>query len=220
MTTVEITVRGSHAVTLPPEQATVFATVSAEGAQPQPVFDAVATALASVTASLADRHHVKRGPVRNFVVDQIRRGSHHPFNRDGEQLPLVHTAQVSITATFTDFDELSAWAGWSAGVPGMGIGHIDWGLTDATRMRAERKTRQKAVRDACRRAQDYADALDLGKVTVRTVSDPGIGGGPVQRKVMMARSVGDAMGTAPEVTLRPDDVQIEAQVEATFTVRG
>jgi uncharacterized protein YggE len=215
---VEITVRGSHAVTLPPEQATVYATVSADGVAPQPVFDAVATALSAVSESLQARHHPKKGPVTKFVVDQIRRGSHHPFNRDGEQLPLVHTASVSIIATFTDFDELAAWAGGTAGVPGVGIGYIDWALTDATRVRAERKIRQKAVRDARRRAQDYADALDLGKVAVRAISDPGLGVGPTHRKVMMASAVGDSMGGAPEVSLRPDDVHIEAQVEATFIV--
>ena len=108
MKPVEITVRGSHAVTLPPEQATVYAQVSADGAEPQPVFDAVATALAAVTTSLQARHHPKDGPVTKFVIDQIRRGSHHPFNRDGEQLPLVHTASVPIIATFADFDDLAA----------------------------------------------------------------------------------------------------------------
>lgn len=220
MKPVEITVRGSHAVTLPPEQATVYAQVSADGAEPQPVFDAVATALAAVTASLQARHHPKNGAVTKFVIDQIRRGSHHPFNRDGEQLPLVHTASVSIIATFADFEDLAAWAGWTAGVPGLGIGYVDWALTDATRLRAERRTRQKAVRDARRRAQDYADALDLGKVTVRTISDPGMGVGPAHRKVMMASAVADSTTGAPEVSLRPDDVHIEAQVEATFTVRG
>ena len=94
----------------------------------------------------------------------------------------------------------------------------DWALTDAKRLRVERKTRQQAVRDARRRAQDYADALDLGTVQVRTVSDPGVGG-PGQRKVMMASAVTDSIGGAPDVSLRPDDVDIEAHVEATFTVR-
>ena len=218
MAPVEITVRGSHTATLPPEQATVFANLGAEGPAPQPVFDAVATAAADVTASLQSLHHPKKGPVTKFVIDQVRRGSHRPFNRDGEQLPLVHTAVVSITATFTDFDDLSAWVSWSAGVPGLAVGYIDWALTDAKRLRVERTTRQKAVRDARRRAQDYADALDLGPVTVRTISDPGMGG-PPQRKVMMASAVADSMGGAPDVSLRPDDVQIEAHVEATFTVR-
>ena len=174
MTPVEITVRGSHTATLPPEQATVFANLGAEGIAPQPVFDAVATALADVTVSLESRYHAKKGPVVKFVIDQVRRGSHRPLNRDGQQLPLVHTAVVSITATFTDFDDLAAWVGWSAGVPGLAVGYIDWALTDAKRLRVERKTRQQAVRDARRRAQDYADALDLGTVQVRTVSDPGV----------------------------------------------
>ena len=83
MTPVEITVRGSHTATLPPEQATVFANLGAEGIAPQPVFDAVATALADVTASLEFRYHAKKGPVNKFVIDQVRRGSHRPVNRDG-----------------------------------------------------------------------------------------------------------------------------------------
>lgn len=219
MTPVQITVRGSHTTTLPPEQATVYANLAAEGPEPQPVFDAVATALAEVTRSLASRHHAKDGPVSKYVIDQVRRGSHRPFNRDGEQLPLVHTAAVAMTATFTDVDDLAAWVGWSASVPGLGIGYIDWGLTDARRRRVERKTRQKAVRDAKRRAQDYADALDLGSVRVHSISDPGMSG-QAQPKVMMARAMSAPADRSPEVSLRPDEVQIEAQVEATFTVMG
>lgn len=218
MAPVEISVRGSHTVALPPEQATVYATVSAEGPDPQPVFDTVATGSAAVTESLESRHHAENGPVTTFVIDQVRRGSYRPVSRDGEQLAPVHTAVVSVAATFTDFDDLAAWVGWSAGVPGMGIGHIDWTLTDDSRLRAERDVRQEAVRDARRRAQDYADALDLGAVEVRTISDPGMGP-PPQRKVMMASAMGDSRSATSEVSLRPDDVVIEATVEATFTVR-
>jgi uncharacterized protein YggE len=179
----------------------------------------VSTALADVARSLESRHHAENGPLTTFTIDQIRRGSHRPFNRDGEQLPLVHTASVSITATFIDFDDLAAWVGWSVGVPGLAVGFIDWALGDDDRLRVERETRQQAVRDAVRRAQDYADALDLGPVAVRSISDPGMGP-QVQRKVMMASAVAGSMGGAPEVSLRPDDVDIEAQVEATFVVRG
>lgn len=219
MTPVQITVRGSHTTTLPPEQATVHVNLAAEGPDPQPVFDAVATALADVTRSLASRHHGEDGPVTKYVVDQVRRGSHRPVNRDGEQLPLVHTAAVAMTATFTDFDDLAAWVGWSAAVPGLGISYIDWALTDTRRRRVERKTRQKAVRDARRRAQDYSDALGLGSVTARTVTDPGMGG-QIQPKAMLARAMSAPADRSPQVSLRPDEVQIEAQVEATFTVPG
>ena len=128
----------------------------------------------------------------------------------------MHTATVSLTATFTDFDDLAGWVGWSAGVPGLAVGHVDWALTEATRLQVERSTRQEAVRDARRRAQDYADALDLGRVSVRSISDPGTGGPPMP-KVMMARAMADP-GGAPQISLRPDEVEIQAQVEAMFVV--
>lgn len=218
MAPVEISVRGSHSVTLPPEQATVYAGLTAEGPAAQPVVDAVATGLAEVTDSLTSRHDETAGPVTAFTVEQVRRGSHRPFDRDGRQLAPVHTAAVSITATFTDFGDLAAWVEWSAGVPGLAVNHIDWALTDAERIRVERAVRQEAVRDAKRRAQDYADALDLGRVRVRTISDPGVGG-PAMRKVMMASAVSDT-GAPPHIALRPDEVEISAQVEATFRVDG
>jgi len=217
MTAVKITVQGSHTVTVPPEQATVHASLSIDGPSPDPVFATVAASVNEVRAALESRHDPKRGPVTRYAVDQIRMGSHRPYNQDGTQLPLVHTAAVSITATFTDFDDLAEWVGRSAGLEGLGINYIDWALTDANRLKTERKTRQKAVRDALRRAQDYADALDVGPVVVRSISDPGLGGGPVQRRVMMASAMADPAGGPRGFTLRPEDVEIRAAVEATFT---
>ena len=126
---------------------------------------------------------------------------------------------MSITATFTDFDDLAAWVRWGAQIGGLGISHVDWALTAASRRKVERKTRRRAVRDARRRAQDYADALDLGPVEVSSISDPGIGG-PGQRTVLMAAaSAAPAAGPA-EFALRPDEVEVAADVEAVFTVRG
>jgi uncharacterized protein YggE len=216
MTPVEITVRGSHTVRMVPERATVYANLAVDGPQPQPVFDAVAGALVDVTASLESRLNAERGPVTGFAVDQFRRTSQRPYNAQGKQLPLVHTAVVSITATFIDFDDLAAWVSWSAGVPGLGVHHLDWALTEATRLEVERSTRTEAIRDAKRRAQDYADALDLGPVTVRSISDPGTGGSALPVR-LMARAMADA-GGPPQVELRPDEVEISAQVEATFVV--
>jgi hypothetical protein len=59
----------------------------------------------------------------------------------------------------------------------------------------------------------------MGPVAVRTVSDPGLSG-PVQAKVVMARAMAAPDGGPAEITLRPEDVQIESQVEATFVVPG
>lgn len=217
MTDVEITVRGSHSVKLPPEQATVYVTVTADGPAPEPVVRLVAGTLAQVRASLEARHDPQRGPVTRFAIEQVRKGSHRPYNSDGEQLPLVHTAAVSVTATFTDIDELASWVDWAAPVDGVAIGYVDWALTEANRLTVERATRQEAVRDAKRRAQDYADALDLGPVAVRRISDPGVNS---HRKVVMASAMTPSADDGAGFTLRPDEVQVEAQVEATFVVGG
>jgi len=215
MTDVAITVRGTHSVTLPPQQATVYATVSADGPAAEPVLQLVVATLADVNASLQSRHDPAGGPVTRYAVEQIHKGAHRPYNQDGRQLPLVHTASATVTATFTDFADLAAWIEQVAGLDGVGINHIEWALTGDRRQAVEREARQEAVRDARRRAQDYADALELGPVVVRTVSDPGLSG-PEQPKIMMAR----AMAGAPEIALRPEDVEIAAQVEATFAVPG
>lgn len=218
MTAVEIAVRGSHTLTLPAETGTVHAMINGEGPEPQPVFDAVAQALAEVTGLLESRLHPKEGPVTKLVIDQVRRGSHRPFDRDGKQLPMVHTASVTVRAVFTDFDDLADWVESSAGIPGFGIGHIEWALTDTSRLRAERKARRKAVRDALRRAQDYADALALGSVSVRAINDPGLSGPRVRPRVMMAKSMSAPIEAAPGISLLPDDVDVAAEVEATFVV--
>ncbi|MCB0942297.1 MAG: SIMPL domain-containing protein [Mycobacterium sp.] len=218
MTVVEINVRGSHTVTLAPERATVHATVGIEGPAPEPVFEAVAAGLAEVVRSLEESHHAKRGPVTWYAVDQVRRGSHRPWNEQGEQLPLVYSATVSIAAKFRDFDELARWVAWSATVEGLSIRYVHWALTERRRIAVERKTRQQAVRDARRRAQDYADALDLGPVSVREISDTGLGrpGGPAP--LAMRAAAAAPGGDAPEFVLRPEDVEISAHVEAGFSV--
>lgn len=219
MTAVQIIVRGSHSVTLAPQRATIHATVSGQGRSAEPVFEKVAAALAEVSTSIDALHHPKRGPVTKYTIDQVRTGSHRPWNAEGKQLALVHTAAVSVTAVFTDFGELAAWVAAVAGIDGVGIGHINWELTDAKRLEVERKTRQKAVRDAKRRAQDYADALDLGTVRVRRISDPGLGERPME-KVFLARSMAAPADGAPQFELRPEEITIAAEVEATFTVPG
>jgi hypothetical protein len=202
---------------LAPQRATVHATVSGQGRSAEPVFEKVATALAGVSTSIDALHHPKRGPVTKYAIDQVRTGSHRPWNAEGKQLALVHTAAVSITAVFIEFGELAAWVAAVAGIDGVGIGHISWELTNATRLEVERKTRQKAVRDAKRRAQDYADALDLGTVRVRRISDPDLSERPME-KMILARSMAVSADGAPAFELRPEEITIAAEVEATFTV--
>lgn len=216
MTTVEIRVRGSHTATFPPEQATVRAAVSFDGPDAEPVLAAAAAALSLINTSIEERHHPKRGPITRYAIDHVRTGAHRPWNADGKQLPLVHTAVASVTATFIDFDELTRWVAESGSIEGLTIDHVEWDLSEVKLRKVERIARQKAVRDAARRAQDYADALGLGSVAVSAVNDPGLAD-TVGRKVVMA-SAAAAGGGPPALTMRPEDVQIHAEVEATFVI--
>lgn len=215
MASVVITVRGTHTVARAPERATVYASVSHDGPDPQPVFDAVTRTMQSVRESIETLHDPDRGPVTWFAVDQVRVNAHRPWNIEGEQLPLVHSAAASVAVRFRDFDVLARWISGNAALPGFTIGSVDWTLTRRRRAKLERKTRREALRDAARRAQDYADALDLGPVRVRSVSDPGTAG---PAAVVRMTSVAASMDDAPHLELRPDDVEIAAHVEATFTV--
>ncbi|WP_059021100.1 SIMPL domain-containing protein [Mycobacterium sp. M26] len=218
MSDVEIHVRGAHSVTVPPERGTVHVTLALEGPAPEPVFRAVSSSLAEVKATLEARHHPDQGPVTRYSVDQVRMGSHRPWHKDGKKLPLVHSASVTVEATFADFDALAAWVASAAGVEGLSISYLDWELTDSRRLALERATRQHAVQDARRRAQDYADALELGAVTVRSVSDPGLNRpAPAPRAAMLAQAAPPG-GGAEEFALRPQDVEVSAEVEATFVV--
>ncbi|BBZ74939.1 hypothetical protein MANY_02760 [Mycolicibacterium anyangense] len=217
MSDVEINVRGAHSVTLPPELGTVHVTLALEGPAPEPVFLAVTTALTEVKASLEARHQTGQGPVTRYSVDQVRMGSHRPWHKDGKKLPLVHTASVSVEATFADFDVLSVWVASAVGVEGLSISHLEWDLTETRRLEVERATRRHAVQDARRRAQDYADALDLGTVVVRSISDTGLNRpAPTPRAAMLAQAA--PQGGGDEFSLRPQDVDVDAEVEATFVV--
>lgn len=216
MGSVQINVRGSHTVTATPERATVRAAVSQDGPDPESVFAAVSATLARVRAGIEALYDPDHGPVTRYAVDQVRVGSHRPWNADGERLPLVHNAAVAVAATFRDFDALSSWVAANANESGVQIGSVDWTLTRRTRAKLERRARRRALRDAQRRAQDYADALDLGAVRVVTVSDPGVGA-PIGRKMVFAAAMSD-VPDEQRVSLRPEDVEIEAAVEATFAV--
>ena len=174
----------------------------------------MAAGLAEVARSLDELHHPKRGPVTWYAVDQVRRGSHRPWNEQGEQLPLVYSATVSIAAKFRDFDELARWVAWSATVENLSIGYVHWALTERRRLEVERKTRRNAVRDARRRAQDYADALDLGPVSVRGSATPAWAAPTVPRRGRWRRPPRPA--AMPGVRSASRDVKISAHVEAAF----
>ncbi|HWI43065.1 MAG TPA: SIMPL domain-containing protein [Nocardioides sp.] len=122
---------------------------------------------------------------------------------------------------FRDFAALAQWVGRHvAGTEGFSLDGVRWTLTEQRRLDLERDVRTRAVQDAARRAQEYADALGLGQVRPVAVADAGmlaqgleidgIGG------VGYARM--DVAGKEPgaELELSPEDIEVAASVDARF----
>ncbi|WP_319450194.1 MULTISPECIES: SIMPL domain-containing protein [unclassified Mycobacterium] len=212
----EITVRGSYAAFQQPERGTAHVSISYEGADMEPVYERVATDLEAVKASVLPLLDGERGPVTWWSAEQLRTWSAHPWNSDGEQLPLVHHASVGVQVKFLDFQALSRWVGQHvADTEGFRLARVEWALTVKRRDELAKEVRTRAVHDAVTRAQQYADALGLGTVVPVAIADVGMfkadGGfmAPQPRAMSAARSV-------PDVEFVPADIEVAAEVDARF----
>ncbi|NGN92291.1 SIMPL domain-containing protein [Nocardioides sp. KC13] len=219
MSDILIKVRGSHSVEVAPERGVVSAEVVFDGSSPEPVMERVQRGLHGVRAELERLE--RDGAIERFVVQRVRTSAERPWSQDGKQLPLVHRASVGLTAEFVDFTALSAWVGRTAADDGLQVHHIEWRLTKDSRLKVERDVRQEAVRQAKVRAQDYADALDLGPVAVRSINDVGVSHEVAYASAAMEMAAAPKMhrgSTAPDLAFDPDDITVNAEVEAAFTV--
>lgn len=217
---IEFVVRGSFVAYRAPERATVRARLAVDGADREAVHRRLTEDLTSVRASIDALHDPDAGPVTWWSAGQVRSWSNRPRNQDGEQLPLVHRSAVSLQVTFAGFVALGQWIGHHlSSTDSFAVDGIDWALTAAEAERLDREVRARAVADAQRRAQDYADALGLGTVRPVAIADAGMlgsglhpdgGGGPA----MYARAMKDHGDHA--VDLSPEDIEIRATVDARF----
>jgi uncharacterized protein YggE len=219
----EITVRGSFSAFQPPERGTVHASISYEGSEMEPAYDWVARDLEAVKNSVAALQDGDDGPVTWWSAEQLRTWSNRPWNQDGEQLPLVHHASVGIKVKFRDFSALSRWVGEHIGnLDGFRVSHVEWALTSKRRDELFLNVRTQAVRDAAARAQQYADALGLGKVSPVAIADAGMLGVGLRPEdgdgigYLRAGLVGSAGGV--DVELLPEDIEVSTAIDARFVV--
>jgi uncharacterized protein YggE len=216
----EITVRGSFSAFLPPERGTVRASITHEGADMGTVYDRVAHDLATVKASVTRLQAVDPAPLTWWSAGQLRTWSQRPWHKDGKQLPMVHHAGVDVEVKFRDFAALSRWVGEHvSGTGGFRVTQVIWALTAARRDALFADARTRAVRDALARAQQYADALQLGTVRPVAIADAGMlatqhlpeaaHGGTFLRAAASPAGGGD-------VELLPEDIEVSATVDARF----
>lgn len=219
MSEVLIKVRGSHSVEVAPERGVVSAEVRFDGPAPEPVMEQLRRGLRGVRTELERLE--QEGAIKRLVIQRARTSAERPWHKDGKQLPLVHRATVGLWAEFVDFKALATWVGRTAGDEGLRVDHVSWQLTKESRLKVERDVRQEAVRQAKVRAQDYADALDLGPVAVRSINDVGVSNQVAYASAAMdmeMASAGARKSAAPDLAFDPDDISVYAEVEAAFTV--
>ena len=214
----EITVRGRSSASEPPERGTVHATIAFEGPAMEPVYERVARDVDNVRRSV-ESLRAADGPVTRWSAQDLRTWSSRPWNQDGIRLPIVYHARVDIEVEFRDFTALSRWiTAHTNDTEGVRISDVEWSLSTRRDDELRRQVRTEAVEDAVRRAQQYADALHLGEVRPVAVADSGMlsavpspGGG---HDVGLMRSM--AVGSAPEIELVPEDIEVSATVDARF----
>lgn len=217
---VVIRVRGEFEREVPAERGTANLLVLAQGAEPGPVRARVEADAAAALADVRGRHDPDAGPVRRYVVGQVRTSVQQPSHK-GRPRPAVYHASVSISVEFDDVTRLGDWLSSLGAIEGVTVQGIGWDLAAEHRRELERTVRQEALRQARERAQDYADALDLGPVRPRLVADVGLLGtspAPFARATFAAAAAPESSGDGLGELLRPDDVTVQATVEAEFTV--
>jgi len=217
MADVEITVRGSHHAKVAPERARVRARVSLDGPELERVVAAAGHLAEQVRDSIVALHDPDAGPVVEWASDRMQTWSSRPWNQDGEQLPLVHHTQIGFDAEFADFTVLGRWLSDVAVLEGVHVDGVEWTLTDQHRDELLGEVRSAAVADARTKAELYARALGMTRVTALAIADAGMLGEGIHpvgvhegaaRMAMAARS--------PEIELEPRTIVVTAEVDARF----
>ena len=213
--TLEITVRGSAEKQYAPERAIASLSAAVEGNDKEQVYTEAVALQEPLTGQLAEL--VERGAVTTWSSDQVRVYSHRPWGEDGRRLRLVHNANISAHAEFTDFEKLSGFLDYWAGKDGVQVGGIRWDVTTKNRRVYEAEIRRAAVDDAVLKAQSYADALRRGRVHAVQLADPGmLQNDPGQPQPMVRMASFDKAGIGPELEMTPEDIVISIEVDAKF----
>lgn len=199
-----------------PERATVNLTVELSGYDREHVHSQVADVLQSVRADIKSMRDDQHGPVTWHAISNANTWS---WKDDGGT---KFTERIEVKAKFNDFARLGEWLNVILTKDGVRLGYINWALTDQRKKELERELRQKVVKLAKEKAEQYADAIDLRIIGTKAVADVGLlGSGSSYQNysgVAVSRSsaLGNAAGVSDSYNFSPEDVLISASIESEF----
>lgn len=221
MSEIEITVRGSFTAYAPAERATVRLAVQHDGGNPAKVLDATTRTSGSVRSAIERLHDPDAGPVTWWANQEMFTWAHRPWNNEGKQLPLVHSARVEFEVKFSDFSAMSAFLGSVGAEAGVTVRGIEWALTAKRREAMVNEVRVAAVRDAVAKAEAYASAFGLTEIRATAIADVGMlntgaPAAPSPSPMFARRAAADVGGADPQFA--PGDIAVNTEVDARFVV--
>ncbi|MGC5626960.1 SIMPL domain-containing protein [Georgenia sp. Z1344] len=225
-----INVDGLAARSIEPERATVHLTVSVDGKDRAEVVSDAGKAHASVVSAVETL--VGTGEVTTWSADNLRIDTTVDWVEKGtgknrESLPVErHRARSSVRVSFQDLTALGTFAAEVGAVQHVRLNDISWSLTKETRLAVMREIRTEAAIDARERAVAFADALELGPVTLSELTEGTFryeGGRRRQRPrgmsmdLMMSQPSGDTDEPDDDrFDLRPSTITVSTEVSAVF----
>jgi len=200
----------------PPQRATVHLDVKGSGLNREHVRAQVSDVLHQVRAQIESLHDEQEGPVTWFAVSKARTWSWK--DDDGVKF----SEEVCVKVKFCDFSCMGAWMNSVLAFKGARVWTIEWSVTELRKRELETWLRQKAVRSAKDKAEQYASALGLHVSSVKTVADEGFlekntSGG--MSSVAASRGGGGAgygKASSDAYQFTPEDVRMSASIEAEF----
>jgi uncharacterized protein YggE len=214
-----ITVAGVAEIEQAAELGTVRLTVGTDGPDREGVVDEAADIHAAITTEIRTLEQEDGSPVTAWASNGIVVSSSRPWNQDGRQLPLVHSANADISVTFDDAARLSAWLGPISLRDSVTVNAVEWSLTDATTEAVTADVRVKAIKSAVRAAATYAAALALSGLTPVAVADPGLLDPTAPQPGFAATPMSSSLrmkSAAPTTDFAPQPITIAATVHVRF----
>lgn len=218
-----ITVQGQFSTFHPAERATAHLTVTFDGPKRDVVFQSANQAADDLRKQIVSLHDEKNGPITWWSSDRVQVWGNRPWSNEGKQLPFVYHANVSFSAKFSDFDALAKFIESVAPKPGLNIGWIEWALTEKLKDQITTDVRTKAVQAAAEKALAYAKAAGFKTVKAVAIADVGMLGNQTSgydnampAPIGMARMMSAKAQSGPELSLKPEDIEITASVDARY----
>lgn len=212
-----ISVQGEQRVRVVPERAELHLSITLQGTARERVIADVTSIANQVGGELVALQ--ASGAVERSAVEPLRTYA----SRKNPASPERVTATVAARADFVDFEALGRYTAELAGRTGIQLGWVRWSLTDATADRLRDECIEGAVHRARARAEAMARAAGASAIEISEIADPGLlGGGESQtmlgggREMVALASRGMAMDEAAAVEIRPEEIEVGAQLQVRF----